>query len=151
MSALTENRVKEDYVASVCAKSIGCDYWVTPDNAEYDFQLITNKDIKVFGEIKCRAKLFSDWFIAAKKAAFLKSICELTRCNPWYVIYCEENGNIYKLNLFEDYTVYREDWMTTYSDGQPISEWGQFVGLDEWQVINASKSTNTKMTPIDWK
>jgi hypothetical protein len=153
MSAVEENRVKEGYVASVCAKSIGCDYWVTPDNEQYDFQLITNKDVKVFGEIKCRTRLFPDWFIAAKKAQFLKDICELTKCAPWYVIYYEPEGIIYKLNLFRDYQIYRQDWMTTWDDEQQeeVSEWGQYIKLDQWQILKVPVTTNSRMTPMDWK
>jgi|13_taG_2_1085334.scaffolds.fasta_scaffold03751_6 hypothetical protein len=153
MSAVEENRVKEGYVASVCAKAANLDYLVTPDNAEYDFQLFSKKDIKVFGEIKARKKRYCDWFVSEKKAEFLKSICELTRCAPWYVIYYEPEGIIYKLNLFRDYQIYRQDWMTTWDDEQQeeVSEWGQFIKLDQWQILKVPVTTNSRMTPMDWK
>ena len=145
-----ELRNMEEYVAYLCSRYTKLDYWQTPHNTEYDFQLFDERDIRILGEIKIRSEIFPDWFVADKKINWLLKTCNAFRCVPWFVIYSETTKATYILNLNHHYTSRAGEMMNTELQ-QPVKESGQFIPLEFWQVIDSKASFEEATSQLDWK
>jgi len=142
--------VAEEYVVNRLCMETGLEAHMTPMLARADFFLFDKKDYRIVGDIKCRDRLFSDWFVSDPKRIFLEKTAKHFGVIPWFVVYCTINHMTYILNLKRDYD-YTEGECTNRASTGKQSDWGRYVGLQHWKQLEPCGAFNERMSAFDWK
>lgn len=140
----------EEFVVHRLCQETGLKGHLTPQLARADFFLFDNQDYKVVGDIKCRDRFYSDWFVSDPKRLWLEKTAKHFGVIPWFVVWCLENDKTYILNLSRDYAYVEGDCTNHASTGKK-TDWGRYVQVQHWKQLEPSRSFDGRMSAIDWK